>query len=458
MTIENAKTRLRELFDDRFSTNNSVLELHGADESYFPVSLPDGVVFPANKEEVSQIVTICNEENCPVIPWGVGTSLEGHSLAINGGITIDLGQMKKILEINEEDLNVVVQPGITREELNQELRNTGLFFPIDPGANATLGGMASTRASGTTAVRYGTMKDNILAMEVVLADGKIIRTGTKAKKDSAGYDLTSLFVGSEGTLGIITEITLKLQGQPEAISAAVCAFEDIESAVNSVILIIQMGIPIARIELVDAAMMRGMNLWDKDFNLPETPHLFLEFHGSKSGVEEQSETVGEIISDFGGSDYQWATKTEDRNHLWKARHNAYYAAKSLRPGCKVLTTDSCVPISKLTEAILETVEDIENSPLEGPIVGHVGDGNFHTALLLDPDSPEELAIAKEITSRLNARSLKLGGTITGEHGIGLGKMKYMHQQHGESWILMANIKRTLDPKNILNPGKVVNLN
>lgn len=458
MSIENAKSKLAGMFGERFSTNKSILEVHGSDESYFPVILPDGVVFPEGKEEVSQIITVCKEENCPVIPWGVGTSLEGHSLAIQGGITIDFGQMNKIIEVNDEDLNVVIQPGITREELNEALRTTGLFFPIDPGANATLGGMASTRASGTTAVRYGTMKDNVLALEVVLADGEIIRTGTKAKKDSAGYDLTSLFIGSEGTLGIITELTLKLQGQPEAISAAVCAFEEIEPAVNSVISIIQMGIPIARIELVDSTMIRGLNLWDKNFNLPETPHLFLEFHGSDTGVKEQAETVGEIIADYGGSDYQWATKTEDRNQLWKARHNSYYAAKALRPGCKVLTTDSCVPISKLSEAILETVEDIENSPLEGPIVGHVGDGNFHTALLLDPDNPEEVAIAKEISARLNARSLKLGGTITGEHGIGMGKMKYMQDQHGEAWRLMASIKRTMDPTNILNPGKIVELN
>ena len=458
MSVDKAKSKLAQLFGERFTTNKAILEFHGSDESYLPLTPPDGVVFPVGKEEVSQIITICNEENCPVIPWGVGTSLEGHSLAIKGGITMDFINMKKIIEVNEEDLNVVIQPGITREELNQELRTTGLFFPIDPGANATLGGMASTRASGTTAVRYGTMKDNVLALEVVLADGKIIRTGTKAKKDSAGYDLTSLFIGSEGTLGIITEITLKLQGQPEAISAAVCSFEDIESAVNSVILITQMGIPMARIELVDSAMIRGLNLWDKNFNLPETPHLFLEFHGSETGVAEQSETVGEIISDFGGSDYKWATKTEDRNQLWKARHNAYYAAKALRPGCKVLTTDSCVPISKLSEAILATVDDIENSPLEGPIVGHVGDGNFHTALLLDPENPKEVAIAKEISAKLNERSLKLGGTITGEHGIGLGKMKYMQGQHGDAWRLMANIKRTLDPTNILNPGKVVNLN
>ena len=458
MSIENAMLRLKKNFGECFSTNKSILEVHGSDESYFPCTPPDGVVFPISKEEIVQIISICSEENCPVIPWGVGTSLEGHSLAFKGGITIDFINMKKILEVNEEDLNVVIQPGITREELNQELRTTGLFFPIDPGANATLGGMAATRASGTTAVRYGTMKENVLSLEVVLADGRIIRTGTRAKKDSSGYDLTSLFIGSEGTLGIITEITLKLQGQPEAVSAAVCAFEDIESAVNSVILITQMGIPIARIELVDSAMIRGLNLWDKDFELPETSHLFLEFHGSNNGVKEQAETVGEIISEYGGSDYKWATKTEERNQLWRARHNAYYAAKALRPGCRVLTTDSCVPISKLSEAILETIEDIKNSPLEGPIVGHVGDGNFHTALLLDPNEPKELEIAKEISARLNARSLALGGTVTGEHGIGKGKMQYMHKQHGEAWQIMGGIKRTLDPKNILNPGKVVSLN
>ncbi len=458
MSIENVIIRLGECLGNRFTTAQAILDHHSKDESYLPDTRPDGVAFPKDKADVVAIVQICAEENCPIIPWGVGTSLEGHALPLKGGITVDFANMNGVLKVNSDDLNVVVQPGITREELNHALRNTGLFFPIDPGANATLGGMVSTRASGTTAVRYGTMKDNVQALEVVLSDGQVIRTGSQAKKSAAGYDLTSLFVGSEGTLGLITEITLKLSGQPEEIAAATCAFDDIETAVKAVMLIIQMGIPIARVELLDQAMIRGLNRWEQSLDLPEIPHLFLEFHGSRAHVTEQAESTGEIIADCGGSDFKWATKVEERNLLWRARHNSYYAAKALRPGCKVLTTDSCVPISRLAEAITETAKEVAMSPLEGPIVGHVGDGNFHVALLLDPASKEELQVAKGIASSINRRSLRLGGTITGEHGIGAGKMSYMPLEHATAWGVMGRIKRTFDPNNILNPGKVVQVN
>ena len=458
MSIEQAKIQLGNLLDDRFSTSRVVLEFHGQNEAYYPVTPPDGVAFPKNTDEVSKVVSICSSENCPVIPWGVGTSLEGHALAFQGGVTVNLSRMNKVLQVNTDDLNVVVQPGITREELESELRTTGLFFPVDPGANATIGGMAATRASGTTAVRYGTLRDNVLALEVVLPSGKIIRTGTRARKSSSGYDLTALFVGSEGTLGIITEITLKLHGQPEAVSAAVCDFPDIAASVDAVIAIIQLGIPIARIELLDSVMIQGINMWESDFNLPEKPHLFMEFHGSEQGTRQQAEDVGDIIADFGGGQFQWATQMEDRSALWKARHNAYYAAKAMRPNCRVLTTDACVPISKLAEAINETVAEIDKSPLTGPIVGHVGDGNFHTTLLVDPDSLEELSAAKQIASNINKRAIRLGGTITGEHGIGLGKMKYMAAEHGDSYTIMSAIKRTIDPQNIMNPGKIVQIN
>ncbi|MCY4542307.1 MAG: FAD-binding protein [Rhodobacteraceae bacterium] len=458
MSIESAKVRLEKMLGSRFRVTRGELVQHGQNESIFPVTPPDAVVYPTNTKEVAGIVTICSEEACPIIAWGVGTSLEGHALAFQGGVTVDMSMMNKVLELNAEDFNVVVQPGITRKQLEHELRASGLFFPIDPGADATLGGMAATRASGTTAVRYGTLRDNVLALEVVLADGRIIRTGSRARKSSAGYDLTALFVGSEGTLGIMTELTLKLYGQPEAVAAATCSFENVASCVDAVTEIIQMGLPVARLELLDSAMMRGINQWDRSLNMTEQPHLFMEFHGSEASVHEHAEIAGEIVSDHGGSEFSWATRTEDRSRLWKARHDAYYAAKAMRPNCMVLTTDACVPISRLAEAINETVADIEASPLEGPIVGHVGDGNFHIALLLDPESEDEIAAAKTIQANINHRALRLGGTITGEHGVGIGKMRYMAKEHGDAWKVMSAIKRALDPKNVLNPGKVVQLN
>lgn len=457
MAHEGAIARLRNLLGERLLTAAAHREQYGRNESYYPVTPPDAVALPETTAEVSEAVRICAEAGCPVVAWGTGTSLEGHAIAFQGGVTFDLMRMNRVLAVHAEDLDVVVQPGVTREQLNTELRATGLFFPIDPGANASLGGMAATRASGTTAVRYGTMRDNVLALEVVLADGRVIRTGTRARKSSAGYDLTRLFVGSEGTLGLITELTLRLHGQPEAISSAICAFPDIAAAVNAVIATIQMGIPMARIEFADEASIRGFNL-HAGTAMPETPHLFLEFHGSEAGVAEQSARVAEIAAEHGGGGFQWALRAEDRAALWKMRHNAYFAAKALRPGCRILTTDICVPISRLAEAVTETRADIDASGLEGPMLGHVGDGNFHCALLVAPDRPEELATAKALAARMNARALRLGGTITGEHGIGRGKMEYMDLEHGPAWAVMADIKRALDPRNILNPGKVVRVN
>jgi D-lactate dehydrogenase (cytochrome) len=439
------------------NTSRAVLDLHGANEAYFPPTPPDAVAFAKNTQEVSDIVKICAKYNCPIVPWGVGTSLEGHALAVKGGVTIDLSEMDKIVQIYQEDLLAVVQPGITREVLNEELRATGLFFPVDPGANATIGGMTATRASGTTAVRYGTMKENVLALEVVLADGRIIHTGTRAKKSSAGYDLTHLMVGSEGTLGIITEVTLRLQGQPEAIAAAVCDFDDIESAVNTVITAVQMGVPMARMELLDTLSMQALNQYSH-LGLPEKPHLFMEFHGSTASVAEQSEIMKELAADMGGGDFQWSTKTEDRNKLWHARHTAFFATKALKPGFDGMSTDVCVPISKLAEAITDTAKDAADNGMFAPILGHVGDGNYHTLFLTDPNKPEELAKAQKLAHRMNTRALEMGGTVTGEHGIGMGKMKYMAEEHGAAWSVMADIKRTLDPHNIMNPGKVVQIN
>ncbi|KAB7610325.1 FAD-binding protein [Amylibacter sp. SFDW26] len=455
--IAQAIEALSTLLGDRLSTNRAILDQHGQSETYFGDAPPDAVAFAHDTQEVSEIVKICAKYDCPIIPWGVGTSLEGHALAFRGGITINLSEMNKIIDVYQEDLLVSVQPGITREALNEELRATGLFFPVDPGANATIGGMTATRASGTTAVRYGTMKENVLALEVVLADGRIIRTGTKAKKSSAGYDLTHLMVGSEGTLGIITEVTLRLQGQPEAIAAAVCDFPDVESAVNTVIVAIQMGIPMARIEMIDSLSMQALNNYSQ-LGLPEKPHLFMEFHGSKNAVAEQSETMKELAADHGGGDFQWTTKTEDRTKLWKARHNAFFAAKALKPGYDGLSTDVCVPISKLAEAIAMTTQDATDNGMFAPTLGHVGDGNYHTLFLTDPNKPEELETAKMLSARMNERALALGGTVTGEHGIGVGKMKYMLAEHGDAWSIMADIKRSLDPQNIMNPGKVVQIN
>ncbi|NNU80022.1 FAD-binding protein [Halovulum dunhuangense] len=456
MCIETALDRLRNLLGSRFVTSDAVRSIHGRNETWYPETPPDGVAFPESTEDVAQILRICSEERCPVVPWGTGTSLEANALAVRGGISLDMGRMDRILAIHSEGLDAVVQPGVTREALNTHLRDSGLFFPVDPGANASLGGMAATRASGTTALRYGTMRENVLALEVVLADGRVIRTGSRARKSASGYDLTRLIVGSEGTLGVITELTLRLQGQPEAISAAICRFDSIRGAVDTVIQTIQMGVPMARMEFVDDRTVRGFN-FHSGGSMPEAPHLFLEFHGSESAVAEQAATVAEIAADNGGAGFEWSTRTEDRAALWKMRHNVHYAYQTLRPGCMPMTTDICVPISRLAEAVLETRADLDASPITGAIVGHVGDGNFHTGLLIERGNAEELAIAKDLAGRMNARALRMGGTISGEHGIGLGKMDYMEAEHGPAWEVMAQLKRCLDPLNILNPGKVVRI-
>lgn len=452
-----AIAEMKALLGDRLSTSASVLDLHARDEAHFPPTPPDAVAFPATTQEVSEIVRICARHRCPVIPWGVGTSLEGHALALRGGVTVDMSQMKAVVQVYPEDLCCRVQPGLTREELNTELRASGLFFPIDPGANATLGGMASTRASGTMAVRYGTMKDNVLALEVVLADGRVIRTGTRARKSSSGYDLTRLFVGAEGTLGIITELTLKLHGQPEAISAAVCEFPDVTHAVNAVIAAVQMGLPAARMELVDAESIKAINAYS-DLSMKPAPHLFMEFHGSDTGVQEDAARMAEIAAEFGGGGFQWTTRAEERSKLWHGRHNAYFAIKATRPGTVGISTDVCVPISNLAKAIDDTIADVESHGWTAPIVGHVGDGNYHVLFLFDPDNAEDRALAAKLTHRMNRRALEMQGTVTGEHGIGVGKMKYMAEEHGEAVAVMASLKQALDPDNIMNPGKVVALN
>ena len=454
MTIQSAIESLKPLLGDRLSTNATVLQHHGQNETYYPNTPPDAVVFPNTTEEISAIVKICNEQGCPIVPYGAASSLEAQHLATQGGISMDFQNMKKVLAVRPEDLNVVVQPGITREELNAELRATGLFFPVDPGANASIGGMTATRASGTTAVRYGTMRENVLALEAVMADGTIIRTGTAARKSSAGYDLTHLLVGSEGTLGIITEITLRLQGIPEAISAATCRFNSIEDAVNTVILTIQSGIPMARIELVDEMMARGFNNYSGS-DLPEKPHLFIEFHGSPATVAEQAEAFGEIAGEFGAEAFDWTDKTEERNALWKMRHGAHHASWSLSPGKRMLPTDSCVPISALAEAVVAAQQDAKRLGLTCTIVGHVGDGNFHCGLGIDPNDPDEVARVEEFTANLAETALRLGGTVTGEHGIGIGKLKFMNAQHGPALAYMRAIKSAFDPNNILNPGKML---
>ena len=448
---------LRALIGERLSTSAAVREQHGHDESYHPVHAPDAVAFATSTEEVAEIVKVCARHKRPVIPFGTGTSLEGHVAALHGGISIDLMRMDQVLEVNAEDLDCRVQPGVTRKQLNDYLRDTGLFFPIDPGADASLGGMTATRASGTNAVRYGTMRENVLGLTVVLADGRIIRTGGRARKSAAGYDLTRLFVGSEGTLGVITEIQLRLYGIPEAISSAVCSFESLEGAVNAVIMTIQMGIPVARIELLDDVMMDAVNKYAK-LDYPVTSTLFFEFHGSPRGVEEQAETVGEIAAEHGGGDFRWTARQEERNQLWQARHDAYYAALALRPGCKGWATDVCVPISHLAECILETKQDIESSSLLAPIVGHVGDGNFHLAFIIDPDDQGEMTRSREVNDRMVLRALALGGTCTGEHGIGYGKLDFLTAEHGEAVPVMRQIKQALDPDGIMNPGKMLRLN
>lgn len=456
--IEAVITELKALLGDRLSTGQSVRETHSHDEAYTPPVLPDAVAFPESTEEVAQIVKICAHHKCPIVAYGVGSSLEGHVVPIKGGISLNMMRMNRVLQVQPDDLDAVVQPGVTRTELNAALRDTGLMFTVDPGADATMGGMAATRASGTNTVRYGTMRETVLALEVVTADGTIMRTGSRARKSSAGYDLTHLFVGSEGTLGIITELTVRLHGQPESISAATCAFESIDTAVSSVILAIQAGIPMARIELVDEVQIDAINRYNDAFDLPLKPHLFLEFHGSPAGVSEQVAFFQDIAEEHGASHFEWAEKTEDRNRLWAARHSAYFAARALRKGANGVITDCCVPISALAECIGAAKSKIAESALLAPIVGHVGDGNFHLQILVDPENTDELAAAKTLAKELNYLALEFGGTVTGEHGVGVGKLDYMTAEHGAAYGAMATIKRAMDPDNILNPGKVVALN
>ena len=446
---------LQKLLGERLSMSNSVREQHGRDESFHASAPPEAVAFAECNEEVAEIVRICVQYQKPIIPFGTGTSLEGHVAALQGGVCLDVSGMNQVLEVNENDLDCRVQAGVTRKQLNQHLRNSGLFFPIDPGADASLGGMTATRASGTNAVRYGTMRENVLGLTVVTADGRIIRTGTRARKSSAGYDLTRLFVGSEGTLGIITEIQLRLYGVPEAISAAVCSFETMEGAVNTTISTIQMGIPVARIELLDEVQVDAINRY-ADFDYALKPTLFFEFHGTEAWVQEQAEMVKEISTEEGGSDFQWSTREQEKQKLWEARHNAYYAALAMRPGSKGWPTDVCVPISRLADCILETRRDIEESGLVVPLVGHVGDGNFHLLFLIDPENEEEeLKRYQPLNDRLVERALRMGGTCTGEHGIGSGKIKYMEAEHGDSLDLMRQIKQAFDPDNLMNPGKML---
>ncbi|BBN88940.1 FAD-binding oxidoreductase [Azospira sp. I09] len=446
---------LRQQFGTRYSQGESVRLQHGRDESKHEPMLPDGVVFAESTEEVAAIVRLCREYRVPVIPYGVGSSVEGHVLAVHGGISIDLSGMNRVLSIHAEDLDVTVQAGVTRKQLNDELKGTGLFFPIDPGADATLGGMAATRASGTNAVRYGTMRENVLSLTVVTPEGKIVRTGSRARKSSAGYDLTRLFVGSEGTLGIITELTVKLYPIPEAMSAAVCAFPSVDAAVDTVIQTIQLGVPVARVELLDALTLQAINRYSKT-TLPEAPTLFFEFHGSDSGVQEQAELTQEIAQGNGGQDFQWATRQEDRSRLWQARHDAYFACLQLKPGARCFPTDVCVPISRLAECIHATNEDIAQVSLPIALFGHVGDGNFHLVVLVDTDNPKEMAEGEWISQRVVERAIAMEGTCTGEHGIGLGKQHYLLQEHGEDGVaLMRTLKTALDPHNLMNPGKIL---
>ena len=446
---------LTEAFGDQVSTSAAVLERHGNDESYHKGEPPDAVVFARSTDDVSKAVKICAKYNAPIIAFGTGTALEGHITAPFGGVCIDVSEMNEILKVNAEDLDVSVQAGVTRKQLNEYLRDTGLFFPIDPGADASLGGMAATRASGTNAVRYGTMRANVLNLTAVLADGRVIKTARRAKKSSAGYDLTRLFVGSEGTLGIITELTVKVYGVPEATSAAVCAFPSLEDAVNTTILTIQSGIPVARVELVSKEMMGACISYSKLEGFDVADHLFFEFHGSEAGVKEQAETVQAIAADFGGANFKFAIQQEDRNTLWTARHNCHYATKSLRPGCEVWSTDVCVPISHLAEIIADAKRTMDEQGIVGTIVGHVGDGNFHIGYVVDPNNPEELAKAEEHNKQLVYKALAVDGTCTGEHGIGSGKRKFLEAEHGEAVSVMRMIKNALDPEGIMNPGKVL---
>ncbi len=451
--IQECISKIKDKFGQQFSDSKSIRDQHSHTMTIHESELPDGVLFASNKNDVSDAVKICNDFRCPIIPFGVGSSFEGHVNAPFGGLSIDLNNMNEILNVYQDDLLVTVQPGVTREQLNTHLRDTGLFFPIDPGANASIGGMSSTRASGTNAVRYGTMKDNVVSLEAVMPNGEIIKTSNKAKKSSAGYDLTRLLVGSEGTLGIITEITLKLYGIPEVIAGGRVSFTSIKDAADTVITTIQSGIPVARIELLDAIQVKACNLYSR-LSLPEEPLLLLEFHGSKKSVDEQSELFGEIALEFGGNNYEWTSNNEERNKLWKARHDAYWAARSYMPGTEMYSTDVCVPISRLSECIVETVKDLKDNDLIGPIASHAGDGNFHVAVMLDTNNENEVSKLGPFLDRLSDRAIKMDGTCTGEHGIGQGKRKYMYNELGNSVDVMEAIKKSFDPNLIMNPGKL----
>ncbi|MDO6520766.1 FAD-linked oxidase C-terminal domain-containing protein [Shimia thalassica] len=445
---------LKQRFGEKFQTGQAIREQHGHTTTWIRTQAPDAVVYPQNSDEVAEVVKVCAEHKVPVIGFGTGTSLEGHVNAPAGGICVDLTDMNEIVAVHAEDLDCVVQPGVTREQLNTYLRDQGLFFPIDPGANASLGGMTATRASGTNAVRYGTMKDNVLALEVVTPKGDVIRTASRAKKSSAGYDLTRLMVGSEGTLGLITEITLKLQGIPEAMSSARVSFDTVDAACRAVMMTIQYGIPVARIELLDALTVKAVNAYSK-LTLPEAPLLLLEFHGSEAGVAEQAELFGGIAEEFGGTGFEWTSSAEERNKLWQARHDAYWASVALRPGAKGISTDVCVPISRLSECVNAAQERLDELGFIAPIVGHVGDGNFHTLPLIDMDNPDEVAKADEFVGWLNDLAISMGGTCTGEHGIGQGKRPYLVKELGGAVDMMAAIKTAIDPDNIMNPGKII---
>ncbi len=445
---------LKQRFGERYADSEALRQQHGHQTTWLVNQAPDAVVFPETTGEVVEIVGICAAHGVPMIPFGAGSSLEGHVNAPHGGVSVDLSRMNRVLKVHAQDLDAVVEPGVTRKQLNDYLRSDGLFFPIDPGADASLGGMAATRASGTNAVRYGTMRDNVISLTAVMPDGAVVKTGNRAKKSSAGYDLARLMIGSEGTLGIITELVLRLQGIPEAIAGGVVPFDTVEGACNATILTIQSGIPVARIELLDSLMVKATNTYAK-LNLPETPHLFVEFHGSSGSVKEQAEAFGEIAAECGGGAFAWATRPEERTRLWQARHDAYWAAFTLRPGSKALATDACVPISRLAECVMETVADVEASRLIAPVVGHVGDGNFHLTMLVDVDDRDEVARCEGLISRLNLRAIAMEGTCTGEHGIGQGKMKYLGIELGSGLEVMRAIKQAIDPQGIMNPGKIV---
>lgn len=454
-TADSLLAALKPLLGDRVTASAVVRDHHSRGESYHPAAPPDLVTFPHSTEEISSIVRVCAERDVPIVAFGAGTSLEGQVLALRGGVCVDLTQMNKILRVSVEDLDVTVQAGVTHRQLAAHLKNTGLTFFVDPGADATIGGMTATGASGTTAVRYGTMRENVRGLTVVLADGKIITTGGRARKSSAGYDLTRLFVASEGTLGIISEITLRLQPLPEAIAAAVCAFPTIDAAVRTVIATIQLGVPVARIELLDEVQMDAVNKHARLTYQP-LPTLFFEFHGhSEQEVADHARTVQSLAAEHDGSDFAWVTRPEDRARLWRARHDAYFAALALRPGAKAWSTDACVPISRLADCIVASKKDLDESPLTGTLVGHVGDGNFHMLYLVDPDSAEEMAEARRLNERLVTRALEMGGTCSGEHGVGIGKMPYLVREHGDAIETMRAIKRALDPKGLLNPGKIL---